>query len=138
MQSNLRKYSWRLIAIFLFSLAALNCSGFSYRQSGWLKDEDFLQIAADYATQIHRGDISYNSGSDLRARNPQCCRVLRSGHEWTSGFSRVVGWYIIVVTVTYLYKEQGKYRYYQEEIAIDQDGLVRDSRGIDRERPGPI
>ena len=71
------------LMLFLIALGYLNATGFCYRESRYLTNKQLISVAAIEAVKTNRAyaaieqRIEYASATDLIARNPDCCIVIK-------------------------------------------------------------
>ena len=130
----------KTIAATVLLLAALIVAGlvvwtvaYSHRQG--LSDRELISIAAGKEARRRIGSVRYSSSEDLINRNPTCCVVLHSNHEWLQFPYQIFEQGDAVVVMNYVVSiDQGE-RYYSAETAISSTGDVLQSRGIATNMP---
>jgi hypothetical protein len=138
--------SGRWIALGLLTavvaVECLNFTGFCYSGGRYYGDRELEDIAIAHvlkhqdAADRERNKL-YRSVAELRAENPNCCRVYRSGSLIPDLIlGRAFGFYISVANVTYRSNDTpGIENYYDAYFHIDACGQVRRIRGIPERNP---
>ena len=101
---------------------------YNYRER--LSDRQLISIAVADAVESTHGSIKYSSADELMRLNPGCCIVRHSGHEWLRFPARLYEDGLSVVQMSYLIGGISE-TYYLEEFAIDADGKILETRGIE-------
>ncbi len=101
---------------------------YNYRER--LSDRQLIAIAVDDAIKSTHGSIKYSSADELMRLNPGCCIVRHSGHEWLSFPARLYEDGLSVVQMSYRIGGMSQ-AYYFKEFAIDANGKILDTRGIE-------
>lgn len=95
-----------------------------------LSDRQLISIAAGREVERRIGSIKYASPEDLLSRNPTCCIVLHSNHEWLQFPYQILEAGHSVVVLKYLVSSDERDNYFIAEVAVSAAGDVLDSRGI--------
>jgi hypothetical protein len=108
------------LMLFLIALGYLNATGFCYRESRYLTNKQLISAAAIEAVKTNRAyaaieqRIEYASATDLIARNPDCCIVIKDvGDQSADPFlrdvapDRIFGSYVLAVEVIYRARQDG-------------------------------
>ncbi|MES0042237.1 hypothetical protein [Mesorhizobium sp. M0091] len=117
-------YSSALVFLVMLGLVSWTVQ-FNMRER--LSDDRLITIAADELASRGLGTIQYESGRDLVSRNPGCCLVFHSDHDWLTG--RLFEKGESVVQIKYAISRSPVVLNYFGEFLIDITGNIVSSRG---------
>jgi hypothetical protein len=117
-------YSSAMIFLIVLGMATWSVQ-FNTRER--LSDDQLITITADELVSRELGTIPYESGRDLISRNPGCCIVFRSNHEWLAG--RLFEKGESVVQIKYIISRSPVVLYYSGEFLVGATGKIVSSRG---------
>ncbi|TPI41789.1 hypothetical protein FJW07_04560 [Mesorhizobium sp. B3-1-9] len=126
----------KTVATTALALAALTVAGpviwtVAYNHQQHLGDRELISIAAEDVVRVELGAIAYASAEELLSSNPGCCIVSHSNHEWLRFPARLYEDGVSIVQMSYLIERTPKPEYYFREVAIDADGRILETRGIE-------
>jgi hypothetical protein len=140
----LAKFGFRIALVFLCGLAVLqylNFTGFCYGAGRYLSDQELLDLAIE--SKLARQSVGnpetnrlYKSVEEFRSQNPQCCELVRTGHEIIDSIiSRLFGFYVSVARLHYKANESPEIdNYYAADISMSACGRVLKSQGMPTKR----
>jgi hypothetical protein len=112
------------------TIAALVLWTVAYNYRERPSDRRLIAIAVADAVKSAHGPMKYSSADELMSLNPGCCIVRHSGHEWLRFPARLYEDGLSVVQMSYMIGGMSQ-AYYLEEFAIDADGEILETRGIE-------
>lgn len=116
-----------IFASITISALVLWTVAYNYRER--LSDRQLIAIAAGREVERRVGSVNYASLEDLINRNPVCCIVLHSNHEWLRFPYQIFEEDDAVVLLNYIVNNDPKEKYFSAEVAISSKGDVLRSRG---------
>ena len=116
------------------TIAALVLWTVVYNHRERLSDRQLIARAVADAVKSPHGPIKYSSADELMRLNPGCCIVRHSGHEWLRFPARLYEDGLSVVQMSYMIGGISQ-AYYLEEFAIDADGKIPETTGIEENTP---
>jgi hypothetical protein len=129
--------SFIIAASFIFlGVMILNFTGFCYPKLRYCSDQELIDAAVRRTLDWRQNDptvvspITYSSLQEFYTKNPKCCALYRWDSDREEIWSRIFGFYVARVEISYRRSDNDKEPYFYAEVSVSACGGIRHIRGI--------